>query len=93
MSGMHTPFIKFTYTILNPDGLPQQKSWIINTSYIISVEADASNDLNIYLSNQQVISVTLGEGLDAGEIMNEILSMSAAGLDYSVYKIDSFEKK
>ncbi len=88
----HTPFIRFTYTVLNPNGLPQQNSWIVNCSYIVSVEANASNDLKLYLTNNQLITVNLGSDLDANNIMNEILQMKATGLEYSVYKIDFLEK-
>ncbi len=93
MTDKSTPFIKFTYTILNPDGLPQEKSWVVNSAFIVSAEADASNDLKLYLANSQIITILLGDGQDASEILNEILSLSAAGLDYSVYKIDAAEKK
>jgi len=88
----HTPFIRFTYTVLNPNGLPQQSSWIVNCSYIVSIEANASNDLKLFLTNNQMITVNLGSHLDANSIMNEILQMSAAGLEYSVYNIDAIEK-
>lgn len=93
MTDYNSKFVKFTYTILNPNGLPQSKSWIINLNFVISVEATAANDLRIILSNNQIISIDLGREVDASEIMNEFLSMSAEGKNYSVYKIDSFERK
>ena len=93
MTDYNSKFVKFTYTILNPNGLPQSKSWIINLNFVISVEATAANDLRIILSNNQIISIDLGREVDASEIMNEFLSISAEGKNYSVYKIDSFERK
>ena len=93
MAEYNSKFVKFTYTILDPHGLPQSKSWIINLSFVISVEATAANDLRIILSNNQIISIDLGREIDANEVMDEILSTSAKGKNYSVYKIDSFERK
>ncbi len=92
MSDYYNPLIKFSYTILDPDGIPQQKSWIVNLSYVISIESTGANDLKIYLNNDQVISVDLGYDLNAEDVMDEILSMSAVGNDYSVYRIDTFQK-
>ena len=86
-------FVKFTYTILDLHGIPQSKSWIINLNYVISVETTAANDLRIILTNNQIISIDVGREIDANEVMDEILSMSAEGKNYSVYKIDSFERK
>ena len=93
MTSNLTPFVRFTYTILDPDGRPCQKSLVVNLSYIISIEARPSNDLKIFLTNNQVISIELGDLLDANEILEEILSTSAAGSEFCVYKIDTFEKK
>ncbi len=93
MERMQSPFIKFTYTILDHQGLPQQKSWIVNLSYIVSVEKTASNDLKMFLTNRQIVTIALGEELDAADVMNEILNLSAVGHDYNVYKIEAVEKK
>jgi len=93
MSDTYSPFVKFTYTILDPDGLPQQKSWLINLSYVVSIESGNNNDLKLFMSNDQVIIVELGHDYVSSEVMAEILDFSAEGLDYSVYKINSFEKK
>lgn len=93
MPEYNSKFVKFTYTILDPNGIPQSKSWIINLCFVISVEATAANDLRIILSNNQIVSIDLGREVDANEIMDEILSTSAEGKNYSVYKIDSFERK
>ncbi|MAJ45590.1 MAG: hypothetical protein CMF96_12735 [Candidatus Marinimicrobia bacterium] len=93
MSEFISQFVKFTYTILSPQGIPKSKSWIINLHHIVSVEATAENDLKIFLINNQMISISLGRDMDTEEIMDDILSMSAEGKNYSVYKIDSFERK
>ena len=93
MSESITQFVKFTYTILNPQGIPQSKSWIINLHYVVSVEATQENDLKIFLNNNQMISISLGHEIDVEEVMEDILSLTAEGKNYSVYKIDSFERK
>ncbi|MED5474882.1 MAG: hypothetical protein VX770_02525 [Candidatus Neomarinimicrobiota bacterium] len=93
MSESFSQFIKFTYTILSLKGIPKSKSWIINLHHIVSIEANAENDLKIFLMNNQIISISLGRDMSSEEIMNDILSLSAEGRNYSVYKIDSFERK
>ena len=93
MSETYSPFVKFTYTVLDPDGLPQQKSWLLNLSYVVNIESGNNNDLKIYMSNDQVIIIELGHDYLATEIMNQIARLSAEGLDYNVYKINSFDKK
>jgi hypothetical protein len=93
MSEFKSQFVKFTYTILNPHGIPQSKSWIINLQHVVSVEATAGNDIKIFLNTNQIIFVSLGQEIDVEEVMEDILSLSAKGHNYSVYKIDSFERK
>ena len=93
MSDTYSPFVKFTYTVLDLDGRPQKKSWMLNLSYIVSVESGNSNDLKIYMANEQVVTIELGRDYDASKLLNELLDLSAEGLDYNVYKINSFEKK
>ena len=93
MSEYIPQFVKFTYTILDPQGMPISKSWIINLMHIVSVEATAGNDIKIFLDNNQMISISLGRDMDVEEVMDDILSLSAEGKNYSVYKIDSFERK
>ena len=93
MSEFISQFVKFTYTILDPQGIPKSKSWIINLHHVVSVEATAGNDIKIFLDNNQMISIALGQGMDVEEVMDDILSLSAEGKNYSVYKIDSFERK
>ena len=93
MSDTYSPFVKFTYTVLDLDGCPQKKSWMLNLSYIVSVESGNSNDLKIYMANEQVITIELGRDYDAPKLLEELLDLSAEGLDYNVYKINSFEKK
>ena len=93
MSEFITQFVKFTYTILNPQGIPKSKSWIINLHHVVSIEATQENDLKIFLNNNQMISISLGREIDVEEVMEDILSLTAEGKNYSVYKIDSFERK
>ena len=93
MSDTYSPFVKFTYTVLDLEGRPQKKSWMLNLSYIVSVESGNSNDLKIYMANEQVITIELGRDYDASKLLEELLDLSAEGLDYNVYKINSFEKK
>jgi hypothetical protein len=93
MSELISQFVKFTYIILNPQGIPISKSWIINLHHIVSVEATVDNDLKVFLNNNQMISISLGREMDVEEVIEDILSLSAKGKNYSVYKIDSFERK
>jgi len=93
MSEIKSQFVKFTYTILNPQGIPQTKSWIVNLQHVVSVEATVGNDLKIFLNTNQMIFISLGRNIDVEEVMEDILSLSAEGRNYSVYKIDSFERK
>ena len=93
MSEFITQFVKFTYTILNPQGIPQSKSWIINLHHVVSVEATQENDLKIFLNNNQMISISLGREIDVEEVMGNIIFLTAEEKKYSVYKIDSFERK
>ena len=93
MSDTYSPFVKFTYTVLDLDGRPQKKSWMLNLSYIVSVELGNSNDLKIYMENEQIVTIELGRDYNASKLLNELLDLSAEGLDYNVYKINSFEKK
>jgi N-acetyl-beta-hexosaminidase len=92
LADSHNPLIKFSYTLLNPDGVPYQKSWIVNLAYVVTIEASGSNDLKLYLRNDQVVSIELGEEQGAEEVMEEILSLSAVGHNYSVYRINTFRK-
>ena len=76
MSDSYSPFVKFTYTILDLEGLPQQKSWLLNLSYVISIESGNNNDLKIFLNNNQIIEVELGRDYNAATLMNEILDFT-----------------
>ena len=66
---------------------------MLNLSYIVNVESGNDNDLKIYMANDQVVTIELGRDYDASKLMDELLDLSAEGLDYNVYKINSFEKK
>ena len=93
MSDTYSPFVKFTYTLLSPDGRLEKKSWMLNLSYIVSVESGNANDLKINMVNEQIITIELGSDYDASKLLDELLDLSAEGLDYNVYKINSFDKK
>ena len=93
MSDTYSPFVKFTYTLLGLDGHLEKKSWMLNLSYIVSVELGNSNDLKINMINEQVITIELGNDYDASTLLDELLDLSAEGLDYNVYKINSVGKK
>ena len=93
MSDTYSPFVRFTYTILDLDGRPQKKSWMLNLSYIVSVESGNSNDLKINMANDQVVTIEVGRDYDSSKLLDELLDLSAEGLDYNVYKINSFDKK
>ena len=86
---INSPFIKFTYTILNPDGTPNVKSLIIHISSIVSIESVSNHDMKFVLSNNQVININIGKDNNAEKLMNEILKLEATGINYSVYKINS----
>ena len=44
-------------------------------------------------ANEQIITIELGRDYEASKLLDELLDLSAEGLDYNVYKINSFEKK
>ena len=45
----NSPFVKFTYTILNPDGTPNVKSLIVHISSIVTIESLSKHDMKIIL--------------------------------------------
>ena len=45
------------------------------------------------MTNDQVITIELGRDYESPKLLDELLDFSAEGLDYNVYKINSFEKK
>ena len=93
MSDNYSPFMKFTYTIVDPKGVPQQKCQLVNLNFIINIESGNNNDLKIYMSNNQIINIELGRDYKAAELIDEILYLWAEGVDYNVYNISSFNKK
>jgi hypothetical protein len=93
MNEIYSPFVKFTYTLVDLHGMPQQKSWIVNLACVVSIESISSTDLKIFLNNNQVLFVDLGQDYNASDVMNNLLDWSAVGEDYNVYKLDSYEKK
>jgi len=87
----NSPFVKFTYTVLSPNGLPEIKSWLVNIISIVSIEAPSNKELKLYLNNNQIINVNLGKDYDSNRVMDEILKLKAVGLDYNVYKINKYK--
>ena len=91
MSDTYSPFVKFTYTVLGRNGLPEIKSWVINITNIVSIQCSSNKDIEIYLSNNQVININLGKDSNSNKIMDEILKLKAVGVDYNVYKINNYK--
>ena len=56
----NSPYIKFTYTLVGLEGEPQEKSYMLNLSYIVSIESTSNHDLKIIMNNNKVILIDLG---------------------------------
>jgi len=89
MSKINSPYIKFTYTLVGLDGEPEEKSYMLNLSYIISIESISNHELKITIYNDKNIVIDLGLNNRASHIMDAILDLSAIGSDYNVYNISS----
>ena len=89
MSKINSPYIKFTYTLVGLDGEPEEKSYLLNLSYIISIESTSNHELKIIMHNDKNILIDLGLNNRASLIMDDILDLSAIGSDYNVYNISS----
>ena len=89
MSKINSPYIKFTYTLVGLDGEPEEKSYMLNLSYIISIESTSNHELKITMHNDKNILIDLGLNNRASLIMDDILDLSAIGSDYNVYNISS----
>ena len=89
MSKINSPYIKFTYTLVGLDGEPEEKSYMLNLSYIISIESTSNHELKITMHNDKNILIDLGLNNRASLIMDDILDLSAIGADYNVYNISS----
>jgi len=92
MSKSNSPYIKFTYTLVDLDGEPQEKSYILNLSYIVSIESTSNHHLKITMHNNKIILIDLGLDNKASIVMDDILDLTAVGSDYNVYNISSNEK-
>lgn len=92
MSDLYSSFVKFTYTIVDPKGVPDQKCYLLNLNFIVNIESGNNNDIKIYMSNNKIIDIELGRDYNASKLMEEILDSSAEGSDYNVYNINSFNK-
>jgi len=88
----NSPYTKFTYTLVGRTGTPEEKSFILNLNYVISIESMSNHELKIILINNKVIVIDLGSNNIASEVMDDILDLSAVGSDYNVYNISSIDK-
>ena len=85
----NSPYTKFTYTLVGLKGEPEEKSFILNLNYVISIESTSNHELKIVLINNKVIIIDLGSNGLASDVMDDILDLSAVGSDYNVYNISS----
>ena len=89
MSKVNSPYIKFTYTLIGLKGEPQEKSYMLNLSYILSIESITNHEIKITMSNGKTVLIDLGLNNKASVIMDDILDLNAVGSDYNVYNISS----
>jgi len=92
MSKVNSPYIKFTYTLIGLKGEPQEKSYMLNLSYILSIESITNHEIKITMSNGKTVLIDLGLNNKASIIMDDILDLNAIGSDYNVYNITSSDK-
>ena len=88
----NSPYTKFTYTLVGRKGEPQEKSFLLNLNYVISIESTSNHELKIIMVNNKVILIDLGVSNKASSIMDDMLDLSAVGSDYNVYNISSIKK-
>ena len=88
---INSPFIKFTYTVLGQDNLPEIKSCIINVGSIVSVQSPSKKAIKFFLNNNQIIDIKLSKDYDSNKLMNQILKLKSTGIDYNVYKISIYK--
>ena len=88
----NSPYTKFTYTLVGRKGEPQEKSFVLNLNYVISIESTSNHELKIVMINNKIILIDLGVSNKASEVMDDILDLSAVGSDYNVYNISSIDK-
>ena len=92
MSKTNSPYVKFTYTLIGLNGNPQEKSYMLNLSYIVSIESISNHEIKITMSNGKVVFIDLGLNNKASVVMDDILDLTAVGSDYNVYNISSSDK-
>jgi len=88
----NSPYTKFTYTLVGKKGEPQEKSFLLNLNYVISIESTSNHELKIIMVNNKVILIDLGISNKASSVMDDMLDLSAVGSDYNVYNISSIKK-
>ena len=69
MSDLYSSFVKFTYTIVDPKGIPEQKCYLLNLNFIVNIESGNNNDIKIYMSNNKIIDIELGRDYNASKLM------------------------
>ncbi len=92
MSKLNTPYVKFTYTLIGLKGEPQEKSYMLNLSYIVTIESITNHEVKITMSNGKIVLIDLGLNNKASIVMDDILDLTAIGSDYNVYNISSIDK-
>lgn len=92
MSKLNTPYVKFTYTLIGLKGEPQEKSYMLNLSYIVTIESITNYEIKITMSNGKIVLIDLGLNNKASIVMDDILDLTAVGSDYNVYNISSTDK-
>ena len=88
----NSPYTKFTYTLVGREGEPQEKCFVLNLNYVISIESTSNHELKIIMANNKIILIDLGSNNKASLVMDDILDLSAVGSDYNVYNISSIDK-
>ena len=73
MSQANSPYIKFTYTLIGLEGEPQEKSYMLNLSYIVSIESITNHEIKITMSNGKIVLIDLGLNNKASMVVDDIL--------------------
>ena len=84
MTKSNSPYIKFTYTLIGLKGDPQEKSYMLNLSYIVSIESLTNHEIKITMNNGKIVLIDLGVNNKASIVMDDILDLSAVGFVLSV---------
>ena len=95
-SSYFTNFPEYIYIFppvrIDVKGEPQEKSYMLNLSYIVSIESLTNHEIKITMNNGKIVLIDLGLNNKASIVMDDILDLSAVGSDYNVYNISSVDK-